>query len=107
MRDIMLFESCETQYMVSKLEEYKDLYLPEPEKNWDLDAYKKRVYERTVIDELEMLIRLNPDMDIFELIHEFMGELNPVYNDFNTPDEVFEILGTFMETMEKIEEYLL
>lgn len=105
MRDIILFESCETRYIVDKLEQYRDLYLPEPRKNWDLDEYKKRVYERTVIDELIMLVRLNPDMDISEVIDEFANDLEPVYNDFKTPDEVFEILQIFMETLEAISEW--
>lgn len=105
MRDIMLFESCETRYIVTKLEEYQDLYLPEPQKNWDREEYKKRVYERAVIDELVMLTRLNPDMDIYEVIGEFMDDLEPGYNDLSTPDEVFEILYIFMETLEQVLEW--
>ena len=105
-RDVFLYESCATKSFVDELERYKDLYLPEPQKNWDLDEYKKRVYERTAVEEIEFLLRLNPDLDILGVIQEFRKDLEPSYNDFYTPDKVFEIISVFMETMDAIEEWI-
>lgn len=106
LHNVILFESCVTTDIVNQLEQYKELYLPEPQQNWDEDEYKKRVYERTVVDELELLARLNPEMDIFEIIFEFIDELTPAYNDLDTPEEVFEIVGTFIETMWAIVDWI-
>lgn len=106
LQNVMLFESCVTVDIVAKLEQYKDLYLPEPKRNWDEDEYKKRVYERAVIDELEMLARLNPEMDISDIIYEFIDELIGPFNDPNTPIEVFEIIGVFIDTMEAVMAWL-
>lgn len=106
LHNIILFESCVTVDIVTRLEQYKDLYLPEPKRNWDEDEYKKRVYERAVVEELELLARLNPEMDIIDIICEFVEELTHPYNDPSTPDEVFEIIGTFIDTMEAITNWL-
>ena len=106
LKNVILYESSATRFFVEKLEQYKDLYFPEPKLNWDIDEYKKRVYERTVIEELEFLLRINPDLDIIDAAIEFMGDLEPAYNDFDTPDEVFEILSVFIETLQDIVDWV-
>lgn len=105
-RDIMLYESCVTAHYIKLLEEYKKLYLPEPKRNWDFDDYNRRVYELSCVDQVEMLIRLNPEMDPQDILCEFAAELEPAYNDFDTPDEVFEILGAFINTLEALSGWL-
>ena len=104
MRDFLTYSP--NKEFIDILEAYKQDFLPEPEKDWDLDEFKRRVYERTAIDELEALVRFNPDMDLIWIIWEFMDELMPSYCDQDTPDDVFEVVASFMYIFEELCIYL-
>lgn len=99
--EIMNSKNSKIDQIIKELEEYEKLYLPEPKKNWDIDEFKKRVYERAAINELEVLVRLNPDMTIRDIFEEFMYECDNGLDD-NAPIEVFEILKVMSETTDAV-----
>lgn len=81
------------QTYISKVREYIDNYLPKPYIKWDPDEFKKRSYEISIMEQLESVLLVNPDMEFWEILDEFIEELRRPYESYDTPPEVFEIVS--------------
>lgn len=104
LRIILKNDNYKMNEIIRILKEYEDLYLPEPEKKWDIDEFKIRVYERTAIEELITCVRLNLDMTFGEILDAFRTECSIMF-DCDTPNDVFEILRIMCETIDNVEIY--
>lgn len=96
---LFALESCETAYMIQMLMKYEERCYSEPKRSWDPDEFRKRCYERSAIEQLALLVRLNQDMTFNEICEEFLHELEIPYESYETPTEVFEVITAVYETV--------
>lgn len=94
---LFALESSETTKIVNYLTRYEARCLPEPKRSWEDDEFMKRVYERSCIEQLTLLVRLNPNMSFESICDEVVDELTPSYESLDTPPEVFELVSVWYE----------
>lgn len=93
------FSSTKVKTIVKNLEFYKQFYYPELGPKTDPDIFKKRSYEIACIDELELLVKLNPEMSFCDIYSELMAELEPSYESVDILVEIYEIVAVFMDVL--------
>lgn len=96
---LFALESAERVELVNQIMKYKESHYPEPKRSWDPEEFKKRCYERSAIDQLGWLLKLNQDMSCYEILDEFMSEIEIPYESVDTPADVYEIISAVYDTL--------
>lgn len=96
---LFAFPSRKTETIIKNLEFYKHWDYPELGPKTDPDIFKQRSYEIACINELELLVRLNPEMSFRDIYSELMAELEPSYESTTIPVETHEIVSVFMDVL--------
>lgn len=92
--------------IIDDLEDFKELFYPEPQKNVDNHEYKKTVFARTAVDDIISIAKSNP-CDILTSLTEYRNRLYVSYYDINTSNETAEVLFTFIDVFRQIKNWLL
>lgn len=96
---LFAFPSRKTETTIRNLEFYKHENYPELEAKTDPDMFKQRSYEIACIDQLEVLVQLNPEMSFCDIYSELIRELENSYESVEIPVEVHEIVSVFMNVL--------